>query len=321
MRRGNDNELLFTSDINNPERDPAKRVKSGTFMGFNLGAGFCSEHEWGIKRISESFQLDRITHKSGKVVGLPDVKRYGGGGLIFVKSKSGKTAVLMFREYWNKESVEALQTPMTDKQLRDTVSKYTSGELQLREAVKMSTYGRPADTLATAWDEGSFGILVAENAGLDMKVSYLEHIYEASKKGDLGIWVGGRGVFQNGGLCVVVHSTLPDSLLKAWKEAYEDAEKMKAEFAASGIEKKLQDAGKKWHYLGPKRCPNMPKDRPTAYNFLCWLNPYDQDKINCGWFTVEELELWVKNEGPVPKSKEQLEKQAADRAKYASSRR
>lgn len=42
-------------------------------------------------------------------------------------------------------------------------------------------------------------------------------------------------------------------------------------------------------------------DFETKYAIVFWLNPWEQRIHHSGWFTVEELELWAENKGPVMK--------------------
>jgi hypothetical protein len=46
------------------------------------------------------------------------------------------------------------------------------------------------------------------------------------------------------------------------------------------------------------------------------LNPYQQDKYNYGRFTLEDLEAWIEDKGPIVKSAAQLEEEKKERAKY-----
>ena len=35
--------------------------------------------------------------------------------------------------------------------------------------------------------------------------------------------------------------------------------------------------------------------------YKVWLNPDDQIEYNCGWYTIDELMMWLEDEGPVIK--------------------
>lgn len=57
------------------------------------------------------------------------------------------------------------------------------------------------------------------------------------------------------------------------------------------VKKKLKKAGKKWVSL------DSVKQLDGVY--LVWLNPYEQGRHNCGWFSIRDLELWAKNKGRI----------------------
>lgn len=58
---------------------------------------------------------------------------------------------------------------------------------------------------------------------------------------------------------------------------------------------KLQKANKEWFSLS----------RVEKHNNIweVWLNPYNQSTYNYGWFTLEDLLLWVEDKGPIIKNK------------------
>jgi len=62
------------------------------------------------------------------------------------------------------------------------------------------------------------------------------------------------------------------------------------------IEKKLTKAGKRWFALSPK----MTESGDIQY----WLNPMDQHINNSCWCSLNDLELWIGNKGPIPKRKD-----------------
>jgi len=299
MRRGHDNEFLFTSDLNTTERDPKKRKKYGTFLGVNLGADFCSKHEWGIQEIDTFFKRDKITHKIGNSCGEAKIGRYGCvEGVIFAVSKDEEVAVLLYDDYCSKKFFEKLKEPMTAKQLKDHVKN------RFRELYLSKNWDDQAssETLATAWDSKSFGIMVERQDKNGLQIEWLRQIYEAFKTGDIAIWLGGGGVFQNAGPCIAIYSHLPQEVIKKWKDHYEDMQKLKEEAEATGIEKKLREAGKKWFALSPKWAKDF-KDVKSVYSVIFWLNPMEQDRNDYGWMTVEDLEDWIQNKGKIPKAK------------------
>ena len=67
----------------------------------------------------------------------------------------------------------------------------------------------------------------------------------------------------------------------------------KAHSVATGIEEVLKAAGKKWYALSP----GWRDKRKQHVDFF--LNPCEQERYDFGWFTVEELRQWARDEGPV----------------------
>lgn len=55
--------------------------------------------------------------------------------------------------------------------------------------------------------------------------------------------------------------------------------------------------------LSPSR-PLATNEKKSKYDLRYWLNPMEQRHNNSGYFTVEELEQWIENKGPIPKKEE-----------------
>lgn len=58
----------------------------------------------------------------------------------------------------------------------------------------------------------------------------------------------------------------------------------------SGIKKLLEKKGKRFFYLGPKM---------ENGKLIFWLNPMEQKKYKLGWYTLEHLQQWADDKGPV----------------------
>jgi len=78
MRRGNNPEILMIED---------------KFVGFNLSADYCGEHEWGIKKIDEIWKRNQETHK---LIANDNALK----NLFFVISKCGEYGLLYFNEWY-----------------------------------------------------------------------------------------------------------------------------------------------------------------------------------------------------------------------------
>jgi hypothetical protein len=238
MRRGMDNGFLELSD---------------KYVGINLGADYCSEHEWGIKGIKQTLGIPDpgIIHgiKGRTVTIFPQDK-------MFYDSRKTHTCLTMERNHHRLLGWENYELDQNPKEL------------------------------ATAWDENTFGIVVS-NTYKD-KLLLLK---EAFEKKDVAIWLGGGGVFQNAGLVVAIASLLPDEIDKTWTQMDLDRLKLKKAFNDSGIERILDAAGKKYFALSP-RWANEEKTELTFWlnpydqrnNNFGWFNIKDliEWSINTG---------------------------------------
>jgi hypothetical protein len=157
--------------------------------------------------------------------------------------------------------------------------------------------------MVCAWDSSSFGVCLPKK-----HKNILSEMYDVFQHRDIAIWVGGGGVFQNGGLMLAIVSNVDEKHKKEMLEVDLNYKGLIKAAKDTGIEEKLIKAGKRWYALNPKwksefeggKSPNGSKSK---YNVVFWLNPMQQDINDSGWFTVEELELWVDSKGPILKKK------------------
>jgi hypothetical protein len=113
-------------------------------------------------------------------------------------------------------------------------------------------------------------------------------------------------------LVLAVTSKVPEELNKGMVEGDLDFIKLEEAVKRTGIVEKLKKAGNKarnkstspytqtfgYYALSPKW---EQKDSNSKHPVVFFLNPMDQSNNNHGWFTVEDLELWIKGKGPIPK--------------------
>ncbi|MFA5559549.1 MAG: hypothetical protein WDA59_08910 [Methanofastidiosum sp.] len=243
--------------------------EQGEFVGINLGADFTSEHEWGIKGIRNEFGVDttKLGIEKRVVRKVPET-------LMFVELTDGSCVLIMDRY---------LYYGSNKKDIPKVILK--SSELSF------SPY-RDQNTLVCAWDERSFGIRVKKEYEEQIKA-----MYNAFLEKDIAIWVGGGGVFQNGGLVIAIKSKIPQEAIKNMYEA--DIDQINLEKAAkkTGIHKILEKANKKYHALSPRWEDDDKKE------VIFWLNPREQHLYNACWCEVEDLKEWTKNKGKIMKNK------------------
>lgn len=261
MRSGRDNGIL--------------KSESGQLIGINLGADYCSEHEWGIKDLRRDLGMSETGYGLAK-----------------------RTATKMPKnvEFYDNKIETVL-----------VVNGYShDGKINLdNHNLGRGSYNR--EKLLTAWDSKSFGV----SATLPEEREAIRKVYEAMQNGNMAVWLGGGGVFQNAGLVLAIVDQIPADKTQMLHDADIESEKLTQAAEATGIHEKLKAAGKRYFALSPKWMQGFNpqnKNPKSKHPVMFWLNPMNQHENNYGWFTVEELELWAKGEGPCVMSAEQKRK-------------
>jgi len=277
-------------------------LHEGELVGLQMGADFTSEHEWGIKSLSMDLGIiDIYKAERTKVFGaeryrVKDIRDC----LWFYRTKTTNESVLLYDcgihfGSWLKDQEEKLPGS-----LNKIVDRYN---ISIFKPFRDEKPG----TIATAWDGNSFGIHVKGKKESD----YLEKIKQALLDNNAIVYLGEPPLpaFSNSSLNIMILSEIPQEGLDHMKDCDKTTYNLKKDAEKTGIAKKLDKAGKKYFALRPRR--GLLKSRvshgevpPSKYNIMFCLNPMDQHINNSGWFTVEELQQWIKNEGPVVKVKE-----------------
>jgi hypothetical protein len=256
--------------------------EQGEVCGIILPGDYCAEHEWGIEElkrhmgVKENPEIDGIDRRRiGKVEAI---YFYDDGPR---KIKSGKSFLIVGKE--------AIQF----EQYYDW-KKLPPGLHPIRLRGKQAA-------LTAAWGSESFGIY----AETDEDRSKLRLIHEAIKSGDCAIWLGGAGKnpFARNGLVIGIVSKCDPKSKDTMLESDLEGKRLATADKATGIREKLAAAGKRFYALSPG-WPLKSTSRgevKTSHPIMYFLNPQDQKNYDHGWFTVEELEAWAKDEGPVVK--------------------
>lgn len=253
---------------------PQFLMNGSEMIGVNLGADFCSEHEWGIKDIRRAFGLKEDESIMGierrRVTTFPDATKFA-----LLKTKEHWT--LIFRSYGHNEIKE-----FNDSQLH-----------RWRDA-----------PMTAAWSEGDFAVRVFGGVD-DRSKLWLEELYHALIEGGAAIWLGGGWAFQNAGLTIAIIDRIPQESLDQMRDS--DLEVKQRMDATEAIEKKtnltkrLKDAEKRWIALSPKIY--VPENKGwrehTIFDIVYWLNPSDQQNNKYGYVTVEDLLAWAQDKGPI----------------------
>ena len=241
------------------------------FVGVNLGADYCAEHEWGIKKLKAKFGITANESKYGfdrmVITKFPEVIFDDKNLMIFCDDLS----------YFDKDRKAEI--------IRD---KTKAAKQMLKSHVE---YGREEDAkIYSEWDEGSFMVIFDKS----LSVQYLE-LKKAFDDLNLIITLGRSGPFSNGGLILGIRDRISQEDNQELVEAQKSQERLQEFAENTGIHNELKEAGRRYFALSPRW-----KDEAED-SVVFWLNPMEQDKNNFGWYSVEDLRLWVEGKGPIPK--------------------
>lgn len=255
MRRGMFPEIILHED---------------TFIGFDLSADYCSEHEWGISFV-EAFGV-------GKKDDLGINKRC----ITRLPAPSPPT----YREL---SFFDVNTRPKISYLVYDTLKKTSD----LKENKKYGELYIGASEVGSAWDSRSFGIATTKYA------EELKTLHAAFLALDIVLGTFGGGALKNSGFKILIASRVPQDVKDLWLESDEDERNLMKASERTNIHKILEKAGKKYYALSAKWSGDR---KGTKYPVHYWLNPMDQDNNNFGWWTVEELLQWSKGIGPIVKN-------------------
>lgn len=257
-----------------------------TVIGFNLGADYCAEHEWGLSDLKSMFGCndEKMGIEKRTITKIPKTMKFR------ISNKKNQPDILAIVGEHNWEGFAD-----------DPEKKWGYwGEL---EDYRWKGKTDPPTDFTGAWSGRDFGV-----AAYSAKAkTALAKLVAAFDNRDVAFWIGGTGdnPFARGGLCLVTVSLLPDNYRQIMLESDVDAYNLKKAAEATGIKELLEKAGKRSFALSPKWAKDIRGKSNTKYEVVFWLNPMEQHIHNHGWFTVEQLELWAQNKGPVMKTLEQ----------------
>ncbi len=241
-------------------------------IGINLGYDHCSEHEWGIDGIMRKLGIPGNSEPENFGIKARMVTEFPEDLFHFLKDKT--KACLVFERCYSNPARKPKMTDFSDIQIWK------------------------GNEMATAWDEDTFGVMVT-----DKYISDLGRLYQAFKDKDVAVWLGHSGnPFANAGLIFCIASAIPEDIKQKMLDGDLDRYNLLRAAETTGIKEKVQKAGKEFFALSPKWKDDEKKE------VVFWLNPRHQEQNNFGWFSVQELEDWCIDKGPIPKTKEQREK-------------
>jgi hypothetical protein len=256
----------------------------GTLQGISLGYDHCGQHQRGIEPMLALLGVELPAYPMG--VEGRTARTGPEGALVFEefihrphdKRRKGYPAAMLLL----KSGALARATSV-----RDRVKEY---DLQFRGEPKDHGH-RPEYDLVVSWTHDSFALCVrgAEN------IARARELYNAFVRCDIAVSVPWAHAFLRGGLSFVMPSRVPDEVKASVLAKDQAALELHLAAKATGIEELLQAAGKKWYAFSPSWF-----DAEKDEVIFC-INPQDQRRYNGGWFSVEELRQWARDEGPVLK--------------------
>lgn len=280
-------------------RDASWIVSEDTkqFVGINLGADFCAEHEWGVDDLK-------------KILGVTEDESVD--GIERRRAKQVRPECVALVEHGDVLSL-VVDYPHSVKSMVELFDSEAKGDKTYGSESRM----HPGTELLTMWSGGDFGIRVR---GDDNKAK-LRELHAALMDGKVAVWLGGGGVFQNAGLCLAIIDKVDKKSKDVMRKADENKRKLRAAAEKTGIKKKIDAYNEQWkknyevehgsrcwqqppcgyYALTPQWGSDGKTGKKSKYKVVFWLNPAHQDENEYGWFTVEELEQWIEGKGPIPK--------------------
>jgi len=266
----------------------------GRFVGFLLEADYCSEHERGIRPLSQALGIKPLTPAPG----LPRRSMPSPCGYAVTLLADGRAQVVRPGEGEGAASrrrvAEDVRLLLVDGGLRYSGPEYMSA--RARTVIKEHGFNAGDAEAVGSWDDSAFAI-VAFSARAKAFVTELSAAIEA---GDAAFWPGSADVnpFGRKGLVAAIASRVPAETAARMAERDTQAETLAALSAATGIERRLREAGRQFFALTP-RLASQSEAPTTSHPVVYWLNPCEQAINEAGWYTVEELDEWIAGTGPV----------------------
>jgi len=241
-------------------------IEDGKLIGVSLGADFTSEHEWGIDKTRRGFGIpsEGLGMARRQITTCPPA-------LLHMTDDDKQVSYVFYNNWWK-----------TENSLEDILSSIGREVQPIQEK----------SGIGSAWDSQSFGIAF----GAETR-KYVPELVEAFKDLDMMIGFAGRGgPFSNPGLFLGIVSRLPKDWVQDMYDADADLKARTEHPDNDKIKKILKEAGKGFFALSPEW-----DDKKEKKELQWWLNPIDQQENNHGWYKIDDLMLWAKDQGPIPK--------------------
>lgn len=270
-----------------------------------LEHNYCAEHEWGVEKLrlkcggmrTEDSDKHRICD-FGRIsvkVNPDDLLWYEEKGLAAIGVDNTR-----FRN-WNFDEKDLKRYGI---KVGDPVAKaWAASSFELGIPKKLTkkdlqSEWKPRQT-HSAWDEASFGVVSRDPEIIE----FLNLLKEALLSGDAVLHISGsNNPFKPvSGLVLGISSLISQEIKYSYHIGWEDVYKLRDAAQETGIEKRISRSDKRFYSLKPKWTLEIKSTKngtiKTKHPVIFWLNPQEQHLYESGWYTVEQLDQWIKNEG------------------------
>lgn len=251
----------------------------GGLIGIGLGYDHCAEHEWGTKNINKQLGIGEagVEGFDRTMVTNPD-------GVCFFSK--GNEAFLFTTDVGRWGDHDGTPEGKLGHVLNNT--RYVGAD---HKALKRQ-FEDGGEAIVSLWDSDNFLVMVKG----DESVQMLSDIYDMFVAGKMTKHILRTTPFGGGGLIFVNIDGYTEKEKDDFLESDRSIARLSDAVTATGIKDRLEEAGCKYFALSPR----WKDDEETDIQY--WLNPVNQQGNNHGWFTITDLEAWIKGEGPIPKS-------------------
>jgi hypothetical protein len=275
-------------------------LEDETPCGISLGFDFCGEHETSHCYFKDELGVGHAANKGLHQYLAKPVKADDPRFVFYNRDKATKTIAAETRLIFH------IDPEMSQELSRPKPRHMYSPAVLIKD-------GESSRPLAATWGTNGFCIRAFGNAEREM----VQKLHTAALNGNLLVsHSGSTNPFSGSGLCLTILDMIPQSVHDTIAKEEENQERLKKAVTETGIEKTLKDAKLDWYALSPewsnffKTIGRLDAEtgekiavRPaTSHPVMFFLNPRKQSLYNYGWFTVEELQAWARNEGPVMKA-------------------
>ena len=248
--------------------------RDGQFVGYALEGDFVAEHECGIKTIWDGLGIPQ----KGFGVERRTSNPINDGDALCISTFKGWRWLVFDAGYGSAQT---------------RAESYAQNE---------NIHSRTNATHIGFWDEKAFLVAVKDKQEYDD----LELLWRAFREGEAFVGLSSSlNPFGRASLVVAIASRIPKEEADDVAAADIDHDNLITASEKTGIEKHLKKAGKHFFALRPAWLNEAMSKRgefDTKFKVVYWLNGFHDKTYGVqpyGWYTVEQLKAWAKNEGAV----------------------